>query len=53
MALPLILDDVIKEEAHYGTIENKVYTELSALSVDTLKSLYMLAFKTYEGFDNL
>ena len=53
MALPLILDDVIKEEANYGTIENSVYSELSDLSVDTLKSLYMLAFKTYEGFDNI
>lgn len=53
IALPNILDDVIKEEVNYGTIENNVYAELADLSVDTLKSLYILAFKSYEGFDNL
>ena len=49
-ALPTILDDVI-EETHKGVIDNTVYDELKKLSSDTFKSLYLLAFKTYEGFD--
>lgn len=50
-ALPTILDDVIKE-THLGTIKNTVYSELKGISSDTFKSLYLLAFKTYEGFGN-
>lgn len=49
-ALPDILDDVI-EETHKGVIDNTVYGELRRISADTLKSLYLLAFSTYEGFD--
>ena len=49
-ALPTILDDVI-EETHKGVIDNTVYGDLKKLSSDTFKSLYLLAFKTYEGFD--
>ena len=45
-----ILDDVI-EETHKGVIDNTVYGDLKKLSSDTFKSLYLLAFKTYEGFD--
>lgn len=48
--LPTILDDVI-EETHKGVIDNTVYGDLKKLSSDTFKSLYLLAFKTYEGFD--
>lgn len=51
-ALPLILDDVIAE-THKGIIENTVYSELQAISSNTFKSLYLLAFETYEGFSNL
>lgn len=50
-ALPVILDDVIKE-THKGVIENSVYRELMGISSDTFKSLYLLAFKTYEGFNH-
>ena len=49
-ALPTILDDVIKE-THKGKIDNSVYKELKGISSDTFKSLYLLAFNTYEGFD--
>lgn len=49
-ALPTILDDVVKNE-HAGEIENTVYSELSEISTETLKSLYLLAFNTYEGFN--
>ena len=50
-ALPKILDDVI-EETHKGVINNTVFSDLKKINADTLKSLYLLAFKTYEGFDN-
>lgn len=50
-ALPDILDDVIIELKR-GNIQNNVYTELNTLSPDTFKSLYLLAFKTYDGFQN-
>ena len=49
-ALPSILDDVI-EETHKGIINNTVYSDLKGISSDTFKSLYLLAFNTYEGFD--
>lgn len=51
-ALPSILDDVIAE-THQGTVQNTVYQELRGISSDTFKSLYLLAFETYEGFSNL
>lgn len=48
-ALPLILDDVISE-VHKGVVDNKVIRELNQISSNTFKSLYLLAFRTYEGF---
>lgn len=51
-ALPLIIDDVIAE----GKLEkskNTVFKELKEISPDILKSLYLLSFKTYEGFNKL
>lgn len=51
-ALPKILDDVIAE-VHNTGIQNSVNAELAEISPDLVKSLYLLAFKTYEGFDNL
>ncbi len=48
-ALPTIVDDVIGE-TDKGLINNRVYSELQELSVDTIKSLYSLAFENYEGF---
>lgn len=51
-ALPDILDDVI-EETQQGYIHNSVYAELNAVSDKMFKSLYLLAFRTYEGFEEL
>ena len=51
-ALPIILDDVIAETG-CGAIENTVQQELNQLSVNTFKSLYLLAFQSYQGFDQL
>ena len=49
-ALPTVLDDVLAE-THVDTSSNTVFGELSALSPDILRSIYLLAFKTYDGFD--
>lgn len=46
--LPRILDDVIADDES-AKLKNTVYDELD--KVDFYKSLYLLAFKTYEGFD--
>lgn len=46
--LPNILDDVIAEDKS-AMLQNTVYDELD--KTDFYKSLYLLAFKTYEGFD--
>ena len=50
MALPAILDDVIEEDES-AKLKNTVYAEMD--TTDFYKSLYLLAFKTYEGFDKL
>lgn len=50
-ALPSVLDDVIASSRNL-TMNNTVYSELRELAPDIFKSLYLLAFKTYEGFDN-
>lgn len=48
--LPKVLDDVISELGN-STNKNTVFTELAEISPDIMKSLYLLAFKTYDGFD--
>ena len=47
-ALPLILDDVVSDDESI-VLENTVYEEMD--KEDFAKSLYLLAFSTYEGFD--
>ena len=51
-SLPEIIDDVISE-AEIEKSSNTVFDELNEISPDTLKGLYILAFRTYEGFDEL
>ncbi len=48
-ALPDVLDDVTSNDAS-ARLENTVYEELD--KTDFYKSLYLLAFNSYEGFDN-
>lgn len=48
--LPKVLDDVIKT-LEQDTVENSVFQELNKYSPDLLKSLYLLSFSHYEGFD--
>ncbi|MCM1169338.1 MAG: Eco47II family restriction endonuclease [Bacteroides sp.] len=52
VALPSIIEDVVSEHKEF-TLKNSVYKELSRKHSDILTSLYLLAFSTYEGFDNL
>lgn len=47
--LPTILDDVIGDDNSIK-LNNTVYEELGG--ADFTKSLYLLAFSTYEGFNN-
>ena len=50
--LPLVLDDVINT-LEQETIQNTVFEELQIISPNLLKSLYLLSFSKYEGFDTL
>jgi len=49
--LPLVLDDVVSARDD-ETIENTVFKELKEVSPNLLKSLYLLSFSKYEGFEN-
>lgn len=48
--LPIIIDEIIKENTSLSVEEDTVISELKEMNPDILKSLYMLAFSTYEGF---
>lgn len=48
--LPLVIDEIILENDEYAVEKDTVLEELRANNPDILKSLYMLAFSTYEGF---
>lgn len=49
-AIPRIIDDALgSPEAH--KIQNSVYQELNALSPRLMRSIYLLSFSKYEGFD--
>lgn len=51
--LPKVLDDVLKD-LEEETIENSVFEELNAISKgNLLKSIYLLSFEKYQGFDKL
>ena len=49
-ALPALLDDVLAEVA-LDSSANTVFQELREFSPNILHSMYLLAFKTYDGFD--
>lgn len=51
-ALPVVLEDVLSSLDLDQGIDNSVYKELGkAFDQDPLRSLFLLAFKTYEGFE--
>lgn len=48
--LPTIIDEIIAENDEFVVEDDTVISELRSKNPDILKSLYMLAFSTYEGF---
>ncbi len=49
-ALPIIVDEIISEDSGMSVEKDSVIEELKEKNPDVLKSLYLLAFSTYEGF---
>lgn len=49
-ALPTIVDEIISEDSEMSVEKDSVIEELKEKNPDVLKSLYLLAFSTYEGF---
>ena len=50
--LPKIIRDVIAEKK-VAQIQNTVFTDLNEISTDIMKSIYLLSFEKYEGFNEL
>lgn len=50
--LPRIIDEIISQNEQLSVEEDTVIEELKEKDSDLLKALYLLAFSTYEGFDN-
>lgn len=48
--LPLVIEEIISEYDNLKLEEDTVISELQRINPDLLKALYLLAFKTYEGF---
>lgn len=49
--LPIVIDDVITS-INDEIMQNSVFEELQRISPNILKSLYLLSFSKYEGFNN-
>lgn len=49
--LPTVIEDVIAAIIQKNSV-NTVFAELEKISPNLLKSLYLLAFKKYQGFEN-
>lgn len=49
--LPSIIDEIIQENDQLMVEDDTVIAELSNIDPNILKSLYILAFNTYEGFN--
>ncbi len=48
--LPIVLNDVISSNKK-DLLKNSVFTELKEMSPNILESIYLLAFKNYDGFE--
>ena len=48
-ALPDIIEDVVEDNSEMS-LTNTVFSDLKKNNSNVLKSLYLLAFSTYEGF---
>ena len=51
-ALPQIIEDVVSENEALA-LSNTVYEELAKEHADLLTALYLLAFSSYEGFNQI
>ncbi|NCJ06444.1 Eco47II family restriction endonuclease [Synechococcales cyanobacterium C] len=49
--LPLIIQDVV-EDSNFEAESNSVFTELRAIDSNLWKSIYLLSFREYEGFND-
>lgn len=49
--LPITIEKIINTDSSFKVEEDTVFEELENIDKDILKSLYKLAFKTYEGFE--
>jgi hypothetical protein len=49
--LPLIIQDIV-DSSDVEAESNSVFRELKDIDPNLLKSIYLLSFKNYEGFDN-
>lgn len=52
MTLPVIIEDVVNDNEQFA-LNNTVYSELTKEHADLLTALYLLAFSSYEGFEQL
>jgi hypothetical protein len=52
ITLPQIIEDVVNEEGS-SQAKNTVYEELALKNPNLLKAIFLLAFSTYEGFNQL
>lgn len=52
IALPKIIEDVVTDNSELA-INNTVFNELTKDHADLLTAIYLLAFSTYEGFEQL
>jgi hypothetical protein len=50
--LPQVISKIVKTDFANKIEQDTAYNELKQKNNDLLKALYLLAFKTYEGFDN-
>lgn len=48
--IPILIDEILKENKKYTVKEDTVINELKHIDSNIEKAIYMLAFKTYEGF---
>lgn len=49
--LPTVIEDVVTSISQKSSV-NSVFSELEKISPNLLKSLYLLAFKKYQGFED-
>jgi hypothetical protein len=49
--LPLIIQDIV-DNSDFEAESNSVFKELEAIDLNLLKSIYLLSFKEYEGFND-